>query len=77
MAPDGRGCAHPRNSRTRVPFTDFTDMPLSHHSAALDSPRYTRTAMLLHWLLGIALVTVFGVGLYMADLPFSPQRLKL
>lgn len=60
-----------------MPFTDFTDMPLSHHSAALDSPRYTRTAMLLHWLLGIALVTVFGVGLYMADLPFSPQRLKL
>lgn len=60
-----------------MPFTDFTDMPLSHHSVALNSPRYTRTAMLLHWLLGIALVTVFGVGLYMADLPFSPQRLKL
>jgi cytochrome b561 len=33
--------------------------------------------MLLHWLLGMALVALFGVGLYMADLPFSPQRLKL
>lgn len=33
--------------------------------------------MLLHWLLGMAIVAVFAVGLYMADLPFSPQRLKL
>ena len=33
--------------------------------------------MALHWLLGVALVVLFAVGLYMADLPFSPQRLKL
>jgi cytochrome b561 len=39
--------------------------------------RYTTTAIALHWLLGVALVGVFGFGLYMADLPFSPQRLKL
>ena len=39
--------------------------------------RYTRTAMLFHWVLGLALIGLFGVGLYMADLPFSPQRLKL
>ena len=39
--------------------------------------RYTRTAMLLHWVLGLALIGLFGVGLYMADLPFSPLRLKL
>ena len=25
----------------------------------------------------MALIALFGVGLYMADLPFSPQRLKL
>ena len=44
----------------------------------LDNPRhYTRTAMLLHWVLGLALIALFGVGVYMADLPFSPQRLKL
>lgn len=43
-----------------------------------DTPRrYTRTAMLLHWVLGMALIALFGVGVYMADLPFSPQRLKL
>lgn len=39
--------------------------------------RYTRTAMAMHWLLAVALVGIFCVGLYMADLPFSPQRLKL
>ena len=48
-----------------------------HQSQAFATPRYTRTAMMLHWLLGVALVILFGVGLYMADLPFSPQRLKL
>ena len=39
--------------------------------------RYTRTAMLLHWVLGFALIGLFGVGIYMTGLPFSPQRLKL
>ena len=48
-----------------------------HQSQAFATPRYTRTAMMLHWLLGVALVILFSVGLYMADLPFSPQRLKL
>ena len=39
--------------------------------------RYHPISVLLHWLLGMAIVAVFAVGLYMADLPFSPQRLKL
>ena len=39
--------------------------------------RYTSVAVALHWVLGIALVAMFGFGLYMTDLPFSPQRLKL
>ncbi len=38
---------------------------------------YHRTAIALHWALGLALVLIFVVGVYMADLPFSPQRLKL
>lgn len=46
-------------------------------STAAPARRYTRTAMLLHWVLGLALVGLFAVGLYMTDLPFSPQRLKL
>lgn len=39
--------------------------------------RYNGFAIFLHWLLALALVGIFSVGLYMADLPFSPQRLKL
>lgn len=47
-------------------------------TAAVAAPRrYTRTAMLLHWVLGLALIGLFGVGIYMTGLPFSPQRLKL
>lgn len=39
--------------------------------------RYSTVAILLHWVLGTALVALFFFGTYMADLPFSPQRLKL
>jgi len=39
--------------------------------------RYTRTAIALHWLLALAIVGSFSLGLYMSSLPFSPQRLKL
>ena len=39
--------------------------------------RYSPLAIALHWLLALALVGSFSVGLYMADLPFSPARLKL
>jgi len=41
------------------------------------SSRYTGTAVVLHWVLGLALVGSFIVGLYMTSLPLSPQRLKL
>ena len=34
-------------------------------------------AIALHWLLALAIVGIFVVGTYMADLPFSPLRLKL
>lgn len=39
--------------------------------------RYHPLAIVLHWVLGLALVAIFCFGVYMADLPFSPQRLKL
>lgn len=39
--------------------------------------RYTRTAMLLHWLMAVLILGMFGLGIYMADLPLSPQKLKL
>ena len=40
-------------------------------------PDYTRTAIALHWLLAVLIFGGFGLGLYMHDLPFSPQKLKL
>ena len=42
-----------------------------------EESRYTPTAIALHWVLALALLVSFSVGLYMADLPFSPTRLKL
>lgn len=39
--------------------------------------RYTRTAIGLHWLIAVAIAATFGLGLYMHDLPLSPDKLKL
>ncbi len=39
--------------------------------------KYTATAIALHWLMAIALLGLFGLGFYMADLPLSPTKLKL
>ena len=42
----------------------------------LPQKRYTGTAIALHWVLALALIGIFGFGLYMTSLPFSPTRLK-
>lgn len=52
-------------------------MPTSTPPSTSRPARYTRTAMLTHWVLGLALIGAFCVGLYMTSLPFSPARLKL
>lgn len=40
--------------------------------------RYTRTAMLLHWLMALGIVTAFGMGLTMTDMPgITPTKLRL
>ncbi len=41
------------------------------------SARYSLTAIALHWLLALAILAAFTVGMYMTDLPFSMERLKL
>lgn len=41
------------------------------------SERYSAVAIAFHWLLALAIIGAFGVGLYMTGLPFSPARLKL
>jgi cytochrome b561 len=55
------------------------DEPLATHdqNVVATTTRYTAAAIALHWLLGLALVVSFCVGLYMAGLPLSPLRLKL
>ena len=42
-----------------------------------NSAHYTRTAIVLHWLIAIAIVATFSVGLYMHDLLLSPFKLKM
>jgi cytochrome b561 len=39
--------------------------------------KYNGTSVALHWIIALAIVISFSVGLYMADLPFSPNKLKL
>ena len=46
-------------------------------SSVATTERYSGTAIALHWLLALAIVGAFIVGVYMSDLPVSPQRLKL
>ncbi len=40
------------------------------------STRYGAVAIAFHWALALAIVGAFSMGVYMSDLPFSPQRLK-
>ena len=41
------------------------------------APRYTTTAIALHWLLAVMILASLAVGLTMTGMPFSPLRLKL
>ncbi len=38
---------------------------------------YTVTARVLHWLIAVGILGMFGLGLYMVNLPLSPTKLKL
>lgn len=39
--------------------------------------RYSTPAIVLHWLVALLIFVAFPLGLYMADLPLSPTKLKL
>ena len=39
--------------------------------------RYTHTAMFLHWLMALLIISTFSLGLYMSDLVLSPRKLQL
>jgi cytochrome b561 len=44
---------------------------------AATATRYSALAKLLHWLIAVLILTAFPLGLYMHDLPLSPQKLHL
>ena len=52
-------------------------MFLSSSDRTAGHTRYTTVSIALHWLLALVIVGMFAVGVYMTDLAFSPQRLKL
>jgi cytochrome b561 len=39
--------------------------------------RYTRTAITLHWLIALLIFAAFPLGVYMHELPLSPEKLRL
>ena len=39
--------------------------------------RYSTPAIVLHWLMALLIFAAFPLGLYMVDLPLSPDKLKL
>lgn len=39
--------------------------------------RYSRTAIVLHWLIALMIFTSFPLGVYMVELPLSPRKLQL
>jgi len=50
---------------------------MSTPNASTTASRYTGVAIGLHWLMAIALIASFGLGLYMTGLKFSPAKLRL
>ena len=46
-------------------------------TAPASDTRFTGVAIGLHWLIAVAIIGTFALGLYMHELPLSPQKLKL
>lgn len=45
-------------------------------SLATEKNVYTMTAKVLHWLMAVAIVCMFGFGFYVSNMSFSPQKLQ-
>ena len=43
----------------------------------METRGYTRTAIGLHWLVALLIFSAFPLGVYMHDLPLSPDKLRL
>ncbi len=44
---------------------------------SIQTAAYTRTAIGLHWLIALLIFATFPLGVYMHDLPLSPDKLRL
>lgn len=53
------------------------DVGLSHDHPFASAVKYTLPAMALHWVVAALLLVGFGMGQYMTELAFSPQKLRL
>lgn len=52
--------------------------PLLRHSPqGWSVARYTQPAVLMHWAIALLILGLFPLGLYMVELPVSPDKLKL
>jgi cytochrome b561 len=58
----------------RAPLTSSLDRAAEK---AIMTAQYTRTAITLHWAIALMIFTIFPLGLYMHDLPLSPDKLRL
>ena len=60
---------------------DTHRMPTSLSGHIANAPAsgggYTAFAKTLHWLMAVMLFGLFGLGIYLADLPLSPEKLQL
>lgn len=65
-----------RPSSSRVLSVSST-LALSFALTTPSLPRYDRPAIGLHWLSAVAIIATFAIGWIVADLPFSPRRLRL
>lgn len=43
----------------------------------MSAAAYTRTAIVLHWLIALLILVAFPLGVYMHELPLSPRKLQL
>ncbi|MCX7164063.1 MAG: cytochrome b [Betaproteobacteria bacterium] len=50
---------------------------MNRNLSTASAPRYSGLAIGLHWLIAVAILATFAVGLYMHDLPLSPQKLRI
>jgi cytochrome b561 len=49
---------------------------MSTAATSLTAPRYTTTALTLHWIIAVLILCSAGMGLYIGGMPLSPRKLQ-